>query len=180
MDPNKYIDIILDKYNELPVQEAFHILLKLFNNIVNNPLEDKFKYFKKTNKTIKAKVLIIPEIIDLLKSMGYIDVDDESMVYTENLDIIKNVSNKIKSITDIYDNKKLKEEEEKKQKLYEEKMEIIKQQTRLQQEEKEKIRRQLENDKKEREKRENIYSTKAKDLNFGATEFVVKCSGGGG
>ena len=50
---------------------AFQILLKLLNNIIQNPNEKKFRTFKKTNAAISSKLLNIPEIIDVLNIIGY-------------------------------------------------------------------------------------------------------------
>jgi hypothetical protein len=47
------IETIYKKYPENYVRDAFKILNILFNNIINNPDEDKYKLFKKTNINIK-------------------------------------------------------------------------------------------------------------------------------
>ena len=61
------------KAHPVDAKPAYEILIKLFQNILNNPNEPKFRNFKKTNETIKTKVLIIPEIIDTLQILGYSD-----------------------------------------------------------------------------------------------------------
>ena len=76
-------DMFSDIYKSHPIdaKSAFEILIKLFQNILNHPTEAKFRTFKKTNQTIKTRVLIIPEIIDVLQVLGYTDSTNELMIY---------------------------------------------------------------------------------------------------
>jgi len=77
---------------------AFELLVKLFQNIINNPNEDKFKNFKLTNEAIKTKILFITEITDLLKAIGYEKVNEESLTYknttVNSLEITVGILNK--------------------------------------------------------------------------------------
>ena len=50
---------------------AFEILKKLLDNILKSPEEPKFRLIKKTNLVISSKLLIIPEILDVLNILGY-------------------------------------------------------------------------------------------------------------
>lgn len=72
---------------------AFQLLEKLFSNIVNNPAEPKFRKFKKTNEHLKAHVLIIPEILDILSVIGYAEGTKENadfLIYeTDSLENLK-------------------------------------------------------------------------------------------
>ena len=55
MEQNKLEQIcstIVKKYNEKYVKEAFNLLCVLFNNIICNPSQDKFRNFKVTNFAI--------------------------------------------------------------------------------------------------------------------------------
>ena len=52
-------------------KSAFEILTKLLNNIIEHPEEPKFRIVKKSNAIISSKLLIIPEIIDVLNVLGY-------------------------------------------------------------------------------------------------------------
>ena len=64
-DPvDKIIENIYSNYSENYVKDAFTIVKKLFNNIINNPDETKYKIFKKTNINIQMKVLFIKEFLD--------------------------------------------------------------------------------------------------------------------
>ena len=72
---DKIIEDIYTNYNGKRVLEAFKILNKLFSNIINNPEEEKFKIFKKSNINLQLKVLIIKECQDILKSLGYTELD---------------------------------------------------------------------------------------------------------
>ena len=109
---------IYKNYSNKRVLEAFKILSKLFNNIINNPDEEKFKIFKKTNINLQLKVLIIKECQDILKALGYEELDEERLIFKGNVNrlkyatyVMKNITNKIEEILE----KEQKEEEEKKQ-----------------------------------------------------------------
>ena len=58
------------------------MLMKLFKNIINNPTEEKFRNFKITNEAIKSKILVIPEILDLIITLGYINKNDDKDILT--------------------------------------------------------------------------------------------------
>jgi len=80
----KIDDIIQKIYDNYEIQTlitAFELLVKLFQNIINKPTEDKFKNFKLTNEAIKSKILVITETIDLLKLLGYEKVSDDTMTF---------------------------------------------------------------------------------------------------
>lgn len=62
-------DIVTKRPNEF--KTAFEILTKLLNNIIEHPEEPKYRVLKKTNIVISTKLLIIPEIIDVLNILGY-------------------------------------------------------------------------------------------------------------
>jgi hypothetical protein len=56
--------------------------LKLTDNIITNPNEEKFRILKKTNKAIQQKLLSIKgRIHDLIIALGYIDLDDEMYTF---------------------------------------------------------------------------------------------------
>jgi len=75
------IQKIYDNYEIQTLITAFELLVKLFQNIINKPTEDKFKNFKLTNEAIKSKILVITETIDLLKLLGYEKVSDDTMTF---------------------------------------------------------------------------------------------------
>lgn len=62
-------EIVKKKPNEY--RSAFGVLVKLLNNIIENPNEPKFRGIKKSNLVVKTKLLIIPEIIDVLNILGF-------------------------------------------------------------------------------------------------------------
>ena len=87
MDNNesKIDTIVQNIYYNHPVQiqiTCFEMLMKLFKNIINNPTEEKFRNFKITNEAIKSKILVIPEILDLIKTLGYINKNDDKDILT--------------------------------------------------------------------------------------------------
>ena len=53
-------EVITNKTNALndkATLDGLNILMKLINNILKNPNEEKFRTIKKSNKTIQAKVM---------------------------------------------------------------------------------------------------------------------------
>lgn len=80
----KIDEIVQNIYNKNEINTlitAFELLIKLFQNIINNPNENKFKNFKLTNEAIKTKILIIPEIKDLLKVLGYENSSEDTLTF---------------------------------------------------------------------------------------------------
>ena len=179
------IEDIYNNYNGKRVLEAFKILNKLFNNIINNPDEEKFKIFKKSNINLQLKVLIIKECQDILKSLGYTELDEERLLFKGDVRRLKyatySMTKKIHKIEEALDKQK-KDEEEKKQeeirKEFEEKNKILIQQKM----ERERLREQCLNDRKEVAQKMKPKSSVANDLKYGAKEVKVEftCSGGGG
>ena len=113
------IEDIYNNYNGKRVLEAFKILNKLFNNIINNPDEEKFKIFKKSNINLQLKVLIIKECQDILKSLGYTELDEERLLFKGDVRRLKyatySMTKKIHKIEEALDKQK-KDEEEKSRK----------------------------------------------------------------
>ena len=181
---DKIVEDIYSNYNNKRVLEAFKILNKLFSNIINNPEEEKFKIFKKSNINLQLKVLIIKECQDILKSLGYKELDEERLIFKGDVRRLKyatySMTKKINKIEEILEKQK-KEEEEKKQeeirKEFEERNRILLEQKM----EREKLREQCLNDRKEVAQKK-VRSSVATDLKFGAKEVKVEfqCSGGGG
>ena len=79
---NQILSEICSKYPD-NYRQAFEILIKLFNNIINHPTEQRYRNFKKTNEIIKTKVLIIPEILSLLEVLGYSASDNPELLIFE-------------------------------------------------------------------------------------------------
>lgn len=85
-------EMLNDIFNSHPLQAktAFELIVKLFQNILSNPTETKFRNFNKENENIKTKVLIIPEIIDVLEVLGFRESTNDILVYEgESLDNFK-------------------------------------------------------------------------------------------
>ena len=120
MEKTEYKQIIkqiIYKYNHKPILEAFNILLKLFNNIINYPRDSKFKNFKKSNLIIRNKILIIDEALSLIYVLGYTKTDDDEILsfngdYNNLLECVKYLNKKVKELE--YEIK-IKENSEKKQ-----------------------------------------------------------------
>lgn len=164
---------IEDKYNEDAVNTAFTLLLKLLTNLANNPNEPKFRIFKKTNDTIKSKILIIKETETLIREIGYVDEGSDLTFKDPRVDKIKKAI-EIISITKKKVEEKLKEKQLKQQQLtqnkeYQKLNEEINARLREEARKKQELMKQLENDKKERAKREKAQDSNACDLKYGAT-----------
>ena len=182
---DKIVEDIYNNYNNNRVLEAFKILNKLFNNIINNPDEEKFKIFKKSNINLQLKVLIIKECLEILKSLGYIESDEDKLIFKGDIKRLKYatyvMTKKINIINEKIEKQK-KEEEEKKQeeirKEFEEKSKILMEQKM----ERERLRQQCLNDRKEVAQNMKPKNSVATNLKFGAKEVKVEfqCSGGGG
>jgi len=185
MEKNEFkqiIDQIIYKYNHKPILEAFSILLKLFNNIIKYPREAKFKNFKKSNSTIRNKILIIDESLKLINVLGYKKTNDDEILsfegdYNNLIECTNYLNKKTKELELELKNKELKEKQ--KEKELENKIKFSnyndsQKQSRKIQSEKEKILQQIENDKKERAMREKARDSKANDLKFGMHQVVFK------
>ena len=194
MEKNEFkqiIDQIIYKYNHKPILEAFSILLKLFNNIINYPREAKFKNFKKSNTTIRNKILIIDESLKLINVLGYKKTDDDEILsfegdYNNLMNCVNYLTKKTKELDLEIKNKEIKEQQKEKEKenkiKYSNYIESQNQSKKILSE-KEKILQQIENDKKERAKRERARDSKANELKYGMHQVVFKpsnCGGGGG
>lgn len=185
---NKIRDVcekIFNMYGENFVKEAFSILIKLFNNILSKPQEEKFRIFKKSNEVIKKKILVMKENLILLKEIGYVDLDNDIMTFQGNdLTPIKIAADVLNSYIDLINSRiaekehleKLKQEEERKR-LNEEVQQKLHEKKLLER----KIQEQLENDRRERAQREKPKDSMGKDLSFGAKvcKFEPKKGGEG-
>ncbi len=163
---------IFQKYNEERVKDSFALLIKLFSNILSKPNEDKFRLFKKSNETLKAKVLLIKENLELIKAIGYVDLDEEILAFQGNdltriTEAISVLNEYIEIINKQTEERKYLEEQKKKedQIRYQKEIDEKYKQEKMKQK---KIFDQLEADKKEREKLEKPVDSVGRDLQYGA------------
>ena len=182
---DKIVEDIYNNYSNKRVAEAFKILNKLFNNIINNPDEEKYKIFKKSNINLQLKVLIIKECQDILKSLGYTELDEERLIFKGKIDRLKYatyvMTKKIYKIEEILE-KQQKEEEELKQEKIRKEFEEKNKQLMEEKMERERLKEQCMNDRKEVAQNMKPKNSVANNLKFGAKEVKVEftCSGGGG
>jgi hypothetical protein len=171
-DSRSIIQKIFQKYNEERVKDAFSLLTKLFNNILTKPSEDKFRLFKKSNETLKSKVLLLKETLDLLKAIGYVDLDEEMLAFQgnefSNLKEAVNILNEYIEIINKQTEEKKYLEEQKKQEDQLRYQRDIDEKYRQEKMKQKKIKDQLDADKKEREKMEKAHDSVGKDLQYGA------------
>ena len=182
---DKIVEDIYNNYNGKRVLEAFKILNKLFNNIINDPEEEKFKIFKKSNINLQLKVLIIKECLDLLKALGYTELDEERLIFKGSIKRLKYATYSMTKIIFKIEEaleKQQKEEEEKKQEEIRKEFEAKSKKLMEEKMERERLRQQCLNDRKEVAQNMKPKSSVANDLKFGAKEVKVEftCSGGGG
>ena len=151
---------------------AFDILLKLTKNILKTPQEVKFRKIKKTNKTIAAKLLGVEGMSELLLSLGFVDLDDES--YEFDIARYTDLAKMKHYISDFYDEIRVKymtpEEFDKHLLLQEQKKEMIEEHKK-----KQKIKAELQEGMKHdraEKSQEEVKASKGNQLNFGAS--VVK------
>ena len=182
---DKIVSDIYKTYDAKHVKEAYRILNKLFDNIINNPDEEKFKIFNKGNINLRLKVLLIKECQDILNSLGYVELDSERLIFKGDIKRLKYTTYVLKKIIIEIDEileKKEKEEEEKRQeeirKQFEETNKILMQQKM----ERERLKQQCLNDRREVAQKMKPKDSVANKLQFGSKEVKVEfqCSGGGG
>ena len=184
-DPvEKIINNIYKSYSVKFTKEAFKILYKLFSNIINNPDDDRYKIFKKTNINIQLKVLIIKECKELIEKLGYVDNDEESLIFKGDIKKLKQANYVLKEHLNKIEDKLEEEAQMEEIKRQEDIRKQIEESTRLCNEkklEREKLTQQCMNDRKEIEQRMKLTDSVAKDLKFGAKHVKVnfECSGGG-
>ena len=182
---DRIVEDIYNNYNGKRVLEAFKILNKLFNNIINDPEEEKFKIFKKSNINLQLKVLIIKECLDMLKVLGYTELDEERLIFKGSIKRLKYATYSMTKIIFKIEEaleKQQKEEEEKKQEEIRKEFEEKSKKLMEEKMERERLRQQCLNDRKEVAQNMKPKSSVANDLKFGAKEVKVEftCSGGGG
>ncbi len=158
------------------IHSAYHLLLKMFNNIISNPNESKYRGFKLTNEAIKSKILVIKETLELLKEAGYVEVDKENLSFK---DIKTDRLKKAADVISIY--YKDLEEKIKQKEIFKKNEELarlnneIKEKFREEQRKKQEILKQLELDKQERAQAEKATDSYGKDLKYGATLKKFEC-----
>ncbi len=181
-------DIILktiDKYKEEDLLDSYKILQRLFQNLSENIYEQKYKTFKKTNPTLSTKVLKISEVLEILQTLGYKELDKDTLIYAENdFNYITQLSEDLKMFINIIEskltNRKLLElaEKDPEKKAF---LEEQKKREMLKKEEENRLKDILETHKQEVKNNwnKNIDSV-AKDVKFGSTEckFEPKFRGG--
>ena len=64
------LDEIVQSYPK-EYKTSFEILSKLLSNIIENPDNKKFRIVKRSNTIIQSKLLVIPQITDVLNVLGY-------------------------------------------------------------------------------------------------------------
>lgn len=168
---------IIKNYNEESVYSAFSLLIKLFNNIINNPNEPKFRQFKVTNEAIKSKILSIKGTDCIVKEVGYEQLDPEFLVYKNpKIDLLQKAVKVLDKYLIEVNEKISKNNHLKKNSNINKLNEEIKARQMEELKKKQEILKQIELDKQERAKKEKAYDSKANDLRFGATVKKFECS----
>lgn len=180
VDPveDKINGIILETmktHKEEDLLESYKVLLKLFQNLSANTYVEKYKLFNKGNSTIKAKVLKIPEVLDILKILNYQTKEGEILIWKgddiSTIDkVIKNLEMFIPLIESKISNRKFMEVAQKdpEKMAY---LEELRKKEELKREEERIIRDKLESHKEEvKGNWKKNQDSKGRQLEFGSTE----------
>ncbi|CAO1321896.1 unnamed protein product [Diamesa tonsa] len=65
------------------------ILLKLMENLINFPSEEKYRKIKKSNVRIKTELLVVDGMIEFLLDIGFKAENDELILKSVNVDLLK-------------------------------------------------------------------------------------------
>ena len=71
---NQGIVIQLENNEQSKYVEGISILLKLIDNIINEPQNTKYRTIKLENKTIKTKLLSLKGILPVMQDIGFVEV----------------------------------------------------------------------------------------------------------
>ncbi len=161
--------LLLKSRHKVPIPkvlQCYGIMIKLFENILNNPKDDTKRVLNTTNKIISEKVWSMPNAEELFIALGYAKSEPGKLKFAgEDFAVLKAILEEIKEYKDKYDQipeESLKytakaEEEEKKRKM-----------------EMERLEKQAELDRKDKSKDFVPTEVTGKELKFGATEVVFK------
>ncbi len=174
-----------DKYKEEDLLDSYKILQKLLQNLSENEYEQKYKTFKKTNATISSKVLKISEVLDILRVLGYTELDKDTLIWSgSNINVITKIADDLKMFINIIEskltNRKLMELAEKDP----EKKAFLEEQKKIEQKKREEEKRTK--DILDTHKQEVLGNWKkatdsqAKEVKFGSTECKFEPSNRGG
>ena len=105
------INQIKEKNPESVVKEAFTIFLKLIENILKVPSNEKFKVINKGNKTVVEKWLICEGIVNLALAVGYEESDAVNLYFTGEIENLQNLKQSIQSYFEIHLNETTKHPE---------------------------------------------------------------------
>ena len=88
----------LEKNSKSSYVKGITIFLKLLSNIIDNPQEEKFRRFKKSNQRISSEVLSVDGMEDLILETGFELEKDEFVLRRGGLGVV----NKLKTFRDFY------------------------------------------------------------------------------
>jgi len=158
-------------YSDETLFQAFQILQKILQNILNNPTEEKFKHIKKTNATLQKSLFCIKEMEALLELLDFTHSGDHLVFTGTHLQEIQNAVNFIHNHAERIRNRHLTEserEELEKERLLEERRREFEHDQRVREEEIKKLKELMECDKREQAQREKVGDSHAAHLEFGA------------
>lgn len=160
-----------DKYDHERLIEAVKLMIKLLENIENNPVEVKYRSVKRTNPTLQSKVFCFSGIEEVFRQLGFIE-DGEFLRYTgQSLTPISQglILLRAQEVV-LQDHAPMSEAARKRNAEIEEEM-------RQKEEEKRKLMEQMKRDRKDKEaefKANPIQDSKANKMCFGAKMVTSK------
>lgn len=178
------IDDVRKKYDPERLADALALIIKLFENLENNPVEVKFRSVKKTNPTLMAKLFCFSGIQRLFEVLGF-NEDAEFYRFTQqDITPIRHALILLRAEEVSLRTHQNEDEETKKRNA------MINAELKRKDEEKRKLIESMKQDRQEKRedlKNHPVKSSKAKELKFGSKlitqqELNPNCNdtGGGG
>ena len=159
------------KYDQLKLADAVAMLIKLLENIENNPDEPKYRGIKRTNATLEAKVFSFKGIEQVLISAGF--VPDGEFYRFEGSNILSVSQTLILLRANEVNLRTFEPESEEARKRQKE----VQEELRKDQEAKQRLVEQMKHDRQEKKdqlKKNPIQCSKATDMKFGCNMKTTK------
>ncbi|XP_031550372.1 uncharacterized protein LOC116287814 [Actinia tenebrosa] len=178
------LDELRRSHDKETVKIALETLLKLANNAIQRPNDEKFRHIRVENKAFNAKVWSLPEAQQFLMVWGWVETDDGHIDLSVN-DVKQVLQKRLSSVPSpkpkSHDDQPMTEKE----KMLQEERRLLQEQAKAEKAEKERIKAQIRADRENVKKRESKAS-KATHLHGGGhmTKFkdigIDLDKGGGG
>lgn len=182
------LEELCKEHDRETARQAIETMLKIANNIIKSPEDEKYRKVKTENKTFSSKVWSIPEAQEFLLLWGWTEVDECVVLLSdEDIQLVKQILlKKLNAISSrshagVSKSEPLTEKE----KVLQEQRRKLMEQKKLEEQEKARIKAQIQADRKDTKDRESRESRARKLDKFGGkmTKFEdigVDLNKGGG